>query len=84
MVASQWQVKLVDLGGDEDAFDELTKAERLTAKQIVRIKGQLKRLALYGPALDGDYFDNVAGSKKRLKDTAEARLDEWDQEHGLR
>lgn len=68
MVASRWHVKFFDLGEDEDALDELTKAERLTGKQIVRINGHVERLERHGHDLNGDFFDNVAGSKRGLRE----------------
>jgi len=61
-----WEVVFADLGEDEDAFDEL--AEDLTARQVAQVQKQFNRLAQHGPALNGDYFDNVAGSRRGLRE----------------
>ena len=66
MGAPAWEVVFVDLGEDEDAFDEL--AEDLTARQVIRVQRQFARLRQYGPDLDGDYFDSVAGSRRGLRE----------------
>jgi hypothetical protein len=66
MGAPAWEVVFVDLGEDEDAFDEL--AEDLTDRQVVRVQKQFDRLRQHGPGLDGDYFDNVEGSRRGLKE----------------
>ena len=40
----------------------------LTNTQLARFRKRIERLELYGPALDADYFDNVAGSTVGLKE----------------
>ena len=66
MGAPAWDVCYVDLSNGEDALLEL--AEDLTDRQLARFKGQANRLAQYGEALDGDYFDKVENSRRGLKE----------------
>src|SRR5437879_3958779 len=68
MVASQWQVEFFDLREDEDALSELVDDERLTDKQVAKINKQLERLERYGHDLGTVHFDNVEGSKKKLRE----------------
>ena len=66
MGAPTWVVHYVNLPNGEDALLEL--AEDLTDRQLARFKGQAKRLADNGEALDGDYFDKVENSQRRLRE----------------
>jgi hypothetical protein len=68
MGALPWEVVLVDLGRGEDVFTEFVDEARPTAKQIIKCRNQIRRLGQHGFALDGDYFDDVEGSTRKLKE----------------
>ena len=68
MVASPWQVEFFDLREDEDALSELVEDDNLTDKQVAKINKQVERLERHGHDLGAVHFDNVEGSKKKLRE----------------
>jgi len=68
MGASPWQVKFFDLREDEDALSELVGEANLTDKQIAKINKEVERLERHGHDLGAVHFDNVEGSKKRVRE----------------
>lgn len=59
-------VEFYDLSDTKSVLDEIE--DDLTIVQMARFHKNVLRLEKYGWALDGAYFDNVAGSKMGLRE----------------
>lgn len=60
-----WVVEFYETAaGRRVLFDEVQ--DLLTARQLARFWKKIKRLETYGPLLNGDFFDAVAGSNLGL------------------
>src|SRR5437879_9948888 len=68
MGASPWQVEFFELRENEDALSELVEDDNLTDKQVAKINKQVERLERHGHDLGAVHFDNVEGSKKKLRE----------------
>jgi hypothetical protein len=68
MGASPWRVKFFDLREDEDALSELVGEANLTDKQIAKINKEIERLERHGHDLGAVHFDNVEGSKRKVRE----------------
>lgn len=68
MSALPWQVDFFALREDEDAFAELVDDAKLTDKQVAKINKEVERLERHGHDLGAVHFDNVEGSKKKVRE----------------
>lgn len=60
------EVEFFQISEQRNLLDEI--ADELTTVQMARLARQISRLQQYGWALDGGFFDNVADSKKKLRE----------------
>lgn len=60
------EVEFFQVSEQRNLLDEI--ADELTSVQMARLSRQIARLKQYGWALDGSFFDNVADSKKKLRE----------------
>lgn len=60
------EVEFFQLSEQRNVLDEI--ADELTSVQMARLARQMARLQQYGWSLDGSFFDNVADSKKKLRE----------------